>query len=104
MAKVTAGALVDALALAQDLEASRRRTLVRLNAICPRCKTDVLDALDEAAYNWGGYGPPATTLLECPNCRAELEFRLEWDTRLWKADCFSSKSQEEIAANGQQTG
>lgn len=92
------------ITLLQSLEAAqtaqRHPRAQTLNAACPRCKADVLKALEEAAYNWGGFGPPVTALLECPECGAELEFRLEWDTSLWKAECFSSKSQEEMAANG----
>ncbi len=60
-----------------------RRT--QLNAICPYCSADVLDALDKVVNDWGGYGPPGTETVECPDCHKQTEFELAWRAVLYWA-------------------
>lgn len=66
-------------------EISRKQRLEDWGAICPNCGTDVLDELEASANDWEGYGPPSSVEFECPNCRLELQFDLEWSTMLYSA-------------------
>ncbi len=66
-------------------ERQRRLQRERFGATCPHCETDILDALEERAYDWGGYGEPSKAVFECPVCEGEIEFELEWQTTLCHA-------------------
>ena len=57
----------------------------QLNAKCLHCEANVLDALENSANDWAGYGPPTSRIFECPHCEDELEFELKWESVLYWA-------------------
>lgn len=65
---------------AQRTEERRKR----LNAVCPYCGADLLDALDYMAHRSGDL--PSTGAVRCGDCDTEVVFRLHWHIELWSAE------------------
>jgi len=82
--------------LREKRKVQRKLQVEQCNAICQSCGADVLDALSEAAYDWGGFGEPSRRAFECPECGAELEYELEWVTELYRASCIGCHCQGEV--------
>jgi hypothetical protein len=61
----------------------RQEEKKRLNATCPVCGGDLLDVLVGVAYDESRM--PSGIEIECPQCRSEIEFSLEWETVIDKA-------------------
>jgi len=56
----------------------------RLRATCPICGADVLDELEYHADQSDLLS--STILVGCPSCEAKIEFSVEWNIELWKAE------------------
>ena len=83
---------MDANSIFQGFQSRQRRLRrERLGATCPHCKADILNRLEERAYDWGGYGEPSSVMFECPACEAEIAFDLKWQTTL----CHAALAEEE---------
>lgn len=87
--------MMDANTILQGLQKRQRRLRrERLGATCPHCKGDILEILEESAYDWGGYGEPSSVIFECPACEHEITFELEWQTLLHHAELVEEEATE----------
>ncbi len=68
---------------APEREAQQRRA--KVNAKCPHCGEDLFDELQSTA-DQSGYATPESVCIACPECEAELSFRLYWESHICAAD------------------